>query len=272
MSGQNTEGQCGPRAGAMGKAVSRCGAKCAAGRWLIAVAAAAVCFVSSGCQLMVRDSKVFDRYYMTTLKFSSSADVLAHIQKEDSEFLSQSESVVASWGQKWSDAALWFNMVAFDEDELTAVRKYAFLGNEKAKGFYIVPAQSLRFDAQIVIDRAVLDEPYANENERRIAVLQNVLDVFSEDVNQLTFDSQTLMSASMMAKRALNTILVKLSQSPALAVTLPDLTGLDFRYPNLGKGRARMIINQDIVKLKIKVGTSWFNRQRFHKHPDVQNM
>ncbi|MCK4960677.1 MAG: hypothetical protein KAT00_14795, partial [Planctomycetes bacterium] len=188
MSGQNTEERCGPRAGAMGKAVSGCGVKYAAGRWFIAIAAVVVCLVSSGCQLMVKDATVFDRYYMTTLKFSSSADVLAHIQKEDSEFLSQSESVVASWGQKWSDAALWFNMVAFDEDELTAVRKYAFLGNEKAKGYYIIPAQSLRFDVQIVIDRAVLDEPYANENERRVAILQNIMDVFSEDINQLTFD------------------------------------------------------------------------------------
>ena len=221
---------------------------------------------------MIRDSRVFDRYYMTTLKFSTSADVLGRIQQDPAEFLSQSESVIASWGQKWSGSALWFNMVAFDEDQLTAVRKYAFLANEKAKSFYVLPAQSLRFDAQIVLDEKLLEEPYANENERRIAILRSTLSAFRQDIGQLTFDSQTLTSASMMVNRTLNTITVKLDQSPALAVTLPDLTGLDFLHPTLGKGRARMLINGDLVKLKVKVGTGWLKRQRFHTHPDVKSM
>ena len=63
---------------------------------------------------------VFDRFYTTTLKVSSSADVLSTVQTTqdpDTELLSQSESIVALWGKKdYKDRTHWFNMVAFDDD------------------------------------------------------------------------------------------------------------------------------------------------------------
>ena len=89
----------------------------------------------TGCYKGSDYSEIFERYYLTTLNISDSSSVMSAIRDDDeAELLSQSESVVASWGQKEEMAILWFNAVAFDEDELTAVRKYAFVTDEKAKG------------------------------------------------------------------------------------------------------------------------------------------
>ncbi len=219
----------------------------------------------------VDESKIFDRYSSTVLKISTSADILNVIQ-EGQELVSQSESVVASWAEAQGGSVLWFNMVAFDEEELTAVRKYSFLANEKVKGFYVVPARKLRFDAEVVLDVEIIEEPYANENEKRIKILKVVLESFSKDMLQISMDSQVLRSSSMMVKQVLNTILVQLDQSPALAARLSELKGMSFDHTTLGPGRVRMVFIEEVVKVKVKVGKDWFGRQRFEEHPDVIDM
>jgi hypothetical protein len=193
------------------------------------------------------------------LKQSSSAEVLSVIQHEN-DFLSQSESVVAAWGDKRKGSMLWFSAVAFDEDFLTAKRKYSFVADERIHGYFVIPAQKLRFDLQAVFDPKVLAEPYANENARRIAVLKQLLKDYSSDIIQLAPDSQTLTSGSMMARRVVNTVITKLEQNPAYAIKLDEPNGLDFDHPVLGKGRARLVITDDIATLTIKVGTGFLNQ------------
>jgi hypothetical protein len=226
----------------------------------------------TGCSSFDADEQVFDRYYLTTLKLSQSADILRIIREDEQELLSQSESVLASWGQNEKGSILWFNMVAFDEELLTAARKYTFAVNERAEGYLIKPMQRLRLDAEIIIDETTLNQPYPTVNEKRIAVLKKILADFKADAAQVTFDSQTLKSSSMMVNQALNTIIVKLNASPALAAKLSDYAGLDFDHMTLGPGRVRMLIENDIAKIKIKVGKGWFNQQDFEHHPDVINM
>ena len=82
-------------------------------------------------------------------------------------------------------------------------------------------------------------------------------------------DGQALRSSSMMVKQALNTILVQLDQSPALAARLSGPKGMSFDHMTLGPGRIRMVVIEDIVKVKIKVGKDWFGRQKFEEHLDV---
>jgi len=62
---------------------------------------------------LIGDAHIFDRYELTTLKQSTSSDVLSIIQDSKTELLTQSESIVASWGEKKKGSVLWFNMVAF---------------------------------------------------------------------------------------------------------------------------------------------------------------
>ena len=76
----------------------------------------------------------------------------------------------------------------------------------------------------------------------------------------------------MLVKQTVNTVLTQLDQSPALAVKLPGLAGLGFDHISLGEGRIRMLIKDNIVKVKVKIGKDWLNNPKFEKHPDVINM
>ena len=218
------------------------------------------CIFFAGCRVGIKDADVFDRYQKTTLKLSDSADVLAYIQKGGDEFLSPSESTVASWGTIKKDSSLWFNIVAFDEEELTAIRKYCLTADEKSKTPVLWPTRRQRFNSQIMLSEKILKEPFANENFRRIAILKEIREKFGDDVIELIRDSQTLRSSTMMAKQTLKTIIVKLEQSPALAQTLTNVEGMDFDHMIFGPGKARMIIGSDIVELRVKIGRETFTK------------
>jgi hypothetical protein len=236
------------------------------------------CIVFAGCDLFTSlsqppldlftsyerytgDRWLLDRYDRIILKQSSSAEVLSVIQQKN-DFLSQSESVVAAWGDKRKGSMLWFSAVAFDEDLLTAKRKYSFVADERIKGYWTIPAQKLRFDVEAVLDPKVLAEPYANENAKRIVILKQLLKDYNADLIQLTADSQTLTSGSMMARRAVNTVITRLDQNPAYAIKLDKPNGLDFDHTILGKGRARLVLTDDVAALTIKVGTKFLDLPR----------
>ncbi len=227
------------------------------------------CVILVGCQVTIKDRDVFGRYYLTTLRFSTSADTLSVIADNEKELLSQSQSVVASYGQKKDAAELWFNMVAFDEAKFTAVRKYAFLVDESTGPFVIAKKRKLRFDARSVVDARVMAEPFDNENARNIAILTDLSGKFSDDISQLTFDSTDLQSAAMLMKHVFNTVLRKLDDSPAAAVRLAGEAGMEFDHMNLGKGHIRMVRSNDIVSIKIKIGGA---AKGFQDQPDVKNM
>ena len=91
---------------------------------LTVVLALTGCFSKS----LGRHEAVFDRYHSTTLKSSTSSDVLAMIQDPENELLSQSESVIAAWGKEGAkDRTHWFNMVAFDEELRGTLKKAGYL-------------------------------------------------------------------------------------------------------------------------------------------------
>jgi hypothetical protein len=224
--------------------------------------------------------QVFNRYYATTLKSSTSADVLVTIQDPATELLSQSESVVAAWGKEGPEQkparTHWFNMVAFDEEQMNAVRKYGFIVEETHWGWNRTPAPALRFDAELVMDADVLNAAYASNNEKQIELIKKAQELFSADAQELTFDSQTLGNSAIMAQQAFNSVLRKLSDSPANAAQLPLPEGMEFDHPILDESRIRMLIEGDIVKIKIKAGKPWFQHyyidDPFEEHPDVKYM
>ena len=225
-----------------------------------------------GCYKGSDHSEIFERYYLTALNISDSSSVMSAIRDDkEAELLSQSESVVASWGQKKEMAILWFNAVAFDEDELTAVRKYAFVTDEKAKGSKLlnIDVIKLRFDAELIIGSDVLDAPYANGNARKIAVLREVVKRFDGDLSQITGDSQVLDSSFALVKQVLGRILYQVGHSPALAAGFEEMSGMKFDHMNFGEGRIRMLIEDNIVKVKIKVGSVVDD---FEHHLDVITM
>lgn len=249
---------------------------------------AVVCLAISGCEVggvwwfhsaNVDEEPIFDRYYMTNIGQSTSADIVAALGPVDQELLSQSESVIATWTEEDLHGKLyWFNMVAFDEEELTAEHKYCLLVDENARrGLEGVLTrqkwlyhQNLRFEAELLLDEEVAEGDYANENERRIAVLREIYAQFTDDAEQVTADSRVLYSSAMMVKVMLRDLLYELDRSPAKAAWLDDLSGLEFDHLTLNRARARMLIdNCNIVKLKVKIGSTI---KDFEEHPDVLGM
>lgn len=222
------------------------------------------CFALWGCpvvEYLKKDEPPFDEelaasYHQTRLRESSSADVLAMIHRPEYEVLSQSKSVVASTGQKKKGHQMWFNMVAFDENKAAAERKYFFVVDEKGKDFLFGPKRSLKFDSQMVLESDILDEPYANENAMRIAILQQLLKNFRSDIDELAQDNKTLDVCGMLVNQTLQTVLQKLEASPSLASKLSDADGLDFDHMTLGKGRISMVsIMDDVINMNINIGS-----------------
>lgn len=201
------------------------------------------------------EAEISASYHRTKLRESNAADVLASIYRPKYELLSQSKSVVASLGKKKKGHKIWYNMVAFDENELTAKRKYFFVVDEKAKSLLIWPKRRLSFDSEMVLETEVLDEPYANANARRIAILKQVLENIRRDVDEFAADNKMLGICGLLINQTFETVLRKLDESPVLASKLSDAEGFGFDHITLGKGNIAMNVTNDIVKVKVRLGS-----------------
>ncbi|UCE98561.1 MAG: hypothetical protein JSV82_05075 [Planctomycetota bacterium] len=222
------------------------------------------CFAFCGCGVVEYfeseeppyDEELPIAYNQTKLKESTSADVLAIIHRpEYDELLSQSKSVVASQGQKKKGYQIWFNMVSFDEDKLAAKRKYFFVVDEKGKAFLVGPRRSLTFNSEMVLEPDVLEEAYADENSRRIAILEQVLSNVRKDINEVAEDNKTLDICGMLINQTLQTVMHKMDESPVLASTLSDANGVAVDHISLGKGNIRMDVAGDIVNVQVRLGS-----------------
>ena len=215
-------------------------------------------------------SSLPDAYNRIDLKETTSADVLTFIKrkKPDIELLSQSESIVASFGEKKKTKQSWMTMVAFNEENFTAERKY-FLAVDEKPWHLFAEGQRLRFDTEMVLGREQLDAPYSNENVRRIAILQQILENFRSDILQVRSDSRVLDASAMIVNQTLERLLYIFDKSPARAAWLDRRDGLEFDHPTMGWGKVRMVFDDDVVKLKIKVGRV---ARYFRKQKDVMAM
>lgn len=163
-------------------------------------------FMGSGCMFLAgclgtqtaANTLALDRCSQIAVKQSNSAEVLSVLQPQDDELISQNQSVVALWPSEENPSVLWFNAVAFDEEYLTAARIYCFTAS----------SSKLSLNIEAVLPADVVDEPYANENAKRIAILKHALAIFGNDMMDVASDSQSLESAVLMAKQAIKTILI----------------------------------------------------------------
>jgi len=215
------------------------------------------------------DEQISKSYYQTKLKISNAADVLAVIHRPEYELLSQSKSVIASAGQKKRGYKTWFNMVAFDENELTAKRKYLFIVDERPDILFLEPKPNLSFDCEMVLDSNVLNRPYANENARRIAILRQSLENVRKDIDEVGQDNKMLATSGMLINQALETVLVELDRLPALASGLNRESGLEFNHINFDKGKIRMVVEGDVVTVKMRLGPL---ARKFEKVEDIRGV
>jgi hypothetical protein len=199
------------------------------------------------------DAELYTAYAQTSLKTSTAYDVLTTVHRPEYELLSQSESVIASSGQKRKGHEIWFNLVAFDETKLTASRKYILIADDRLN-LMEEARQDLSFDCETVLDTKVLDEPYANENARRIAILKQARENTGRDIGEVASENKMLEICGMMINQAFAAALVELETSPALAWKLTDPAGAEFSHISLKRGRIQLLLDDDVAKVKMRLG------------------
>jgi hypothetical protein len=158
-------------------------------------------------------------------------------------------------GQQKKGYKTWFNMVSFDENELIANRKYVFISDERPKQLFVEPWEGVYFDCQMVLPADVLNEPYANENARRIAILKQVIKDVRKDTLEIGADNKVVETSGMVIAQGLDTMRVMLDESPALAVRLSEPNGLEFVHTSYDKGLLRMSIADDVVTVDMRLGS-----------------
>jgi rubredoxin len=223
------------------------------------------CGVLSGCSVIEYftpakppyDVELFYSFRQVELDKSTSANVLGLIHRADYELLSQSKSVIVSTGQQKKGYKTWFDMVAFDENESTAKRKYFFEIDEKPKVLCKSPKESMRFDCDVVLPAKVLNEPYANENAKRIAVLRQILEDFHKDIADVRQDNKALATSGMLVNQAITSVLTALDSSPALATRLSEPAGVVFSDLSLDKGKIQMVVVNTTARMRIRLGSFW---------------
>lgn len=210
------------------------------------------------------DATPSDRYDKIILKESGALNVLPMIYKpEFNELLSQSRSVVASSGQSEDGYRTWFNMVAFDENKLTAKRKYFFSVDDMVTnpGLVTEPKRGLVFYSQTALETEILRKARAYENAGKIAILRYVLKNLRKDIDELGRgsntrcpDSKNLFVSGLLINQVFGTILYTLNNSPAQAAILNEESGVEFDHINFGKGKIQMFDEGGIITVKIRMG------------------
>lgn len=200
------------------------------------------------------DTIIYGDYNSVKLNSSTSTDVLKAIVIPKYEILSQSKSVIASGGVKKRGHKVWFDMVAFEEEGSTAIRKYMVTVDERPKKLFIEPWEGLRFDCESVVDKKVLDEPYATENARRIAILKNVYKMYQDDFSKIEKDNKDTAMRGLMVSQAFGDVILKLDESPAQAAWFDRPEGIKFESRSLSKGRIRMRMMGNIAEVRMILG------------------
>jgi hypothetical protein len=228
---------------------------------LRAVVLVLCCFVA-GCSFFglfvpegpPSNKEILSLYRQTVLKQSTSSEVLSRFGTPEYALLSQSKSIVALCGDKKKGRKMWFNMVSFDENELIAKRKYVFISDERPKQLFVTPWEGVDFGCQMVLSKELLDEPYANENARRIAILKQVEADTRKDTSEVGADNVMLSLCGMMAGQGMGSLRTKLDSSPAFASRLSEPNGVEFEHMSFDKGKLRMVIDNDIVTVRMRLG------------------
>jgi hypothetical protein len=198
-------------------------------------------------------SQLPENYHKIEVNKSSSAEVLSVIHREDKEFLSQSESIIASSGVRKKGSQLWYSLIAFDEESLLVSRKYFMAADEKSHHLF-AEDQKFFFDAVLSTPQEIMNEPYPDNNTRKLELIKYIDDQFSEDSLALVPDSKTFHSGVLMTKQTLNTLVNKFEASPAQLANIHKPEGLPFDHMNFDGGRVRMLVDNELLRLRIKVG------------------
>jgi hypothetical protein len=214
-------------------------------------------------------------YHSASIKQSSTLDVLRTMQTQQGllnpkhvgrELINQSDTLVASSGQSKDKRKNWFTLFSFDEQSMTANRKYFMCLDENTlvtpsepqKSLYF-PRKTLVFNSQLVVTDLV-NQDFSSEQARDIALLESIARNLRSDIT--TFDASTrtsengnhiITSIGLYMNTVFQQALRELNRSPYLANDLGH-QGMIFDHMTLNKGRIQMILQGDVLVSRVEMG------------------
>jgi hypothetical protein len=212
------------------------------------------------------DKDIARAYHLTELRRSTAADVLPMIYMPDYSLLSQSAKVLAAQGEMQKGNKTWLTMISFDENDLLAKRKYLMFVYDKPDQWFPVPSAGFRFDCQLVLEGEILEEPYADENTRQIAMMKFARQTVHDDIIEVKEDNKAFEISGAMINQSLEAVLQVLDESPALAAKLSDDAGLDFQHHSFDRGKIQMTSDEKTMTIKMRLGSF---TKKFEKPEDV---
>jgi hypothetical protein len=224
-------------------------------------------------RLLYRDLSVL--YYQTPLQQSGSLDVLRRMKAAQGtvdakyvelDVITPSDRVIAASGRSYKGTKSWFTLMAFDKYNNTAQRKYFFYMDENASKpplgskKYLIPARTvLVFDVEAMVGE-VLVSPHANEQARKIAVLNFLAMQLQRDIKQLGGDDAQMANADivgvngMFMNQVFRDAINEIRKYPVLTRELHMSPGVAFESMSLADGRIRLVLDGDRATARIEMG------------------
>ncbi len=198
-----------------------------------------------------------DTYEQIEISKSLTLDVLPKMDALSGEVKVQSESAVASIGQSEDGQRSWYTLVAFHQYNLSVIRKYFYLIDEKARSR---SRRGLKFDCEILLDPK-LAGAVDDTTTQRLAILTSVLPSLRRDIANLSgavgaqgSASETFDLSLVVLNQAFKLAMLKLNASPALVSRLDDSGGVEFSHMSFGTGRIGLVVENGVGTLKLRLG------------------
>jgi hypothetical protein len=204
----------------------------------------------------------------TALGKSTSGDALAAVRYPEFQLVVNGQNGLAVSGPRTAGSRTWLTLFSFG-DSLTVSGKYFFLINDKPTAFMYKKFIRARLDAEKIITPEVLAKNYSDEEARNVAILSDILTGFGAAAKEVKVSDTRTRSCAMAVHDLLSQILAKLAASPSEAMHFDNPAGIAFDHATMGPGRFRMIVEGDVVKLKVIVGSV---SEDMASLPDVKNM
>jgi hypothetical protein len=214
------------------------------------------CVVLCGCEQLPISETLFWSYNQTKIGQTNSAQELTYIQMSQMTLLSKSDTVIASWGQAKDGYQQWLNVTVFDEATGLTVRKYFFFVDEKAHHIpFLHPKWTTQFNGQLIMDKAVLEKPYASQNARSIAIVKEVQKQFADDIAKVSGDNKNIATCQMVVNESFEQLQLLFADSPEWASKLDTPEGVTFDHRSHDKGTIHLRETNGIIDIAIQTGS-----------------
>jgi hypothetical protein len=169
--------------------------------------------------------------------------------------LSKSDTVITSWGEGRDGYQQWLNVTVFDEATGLAVRKYFFFVDEKAHHIpFLEPKWTTQFNSQLVLDKAVLEKPYASQNARSIAIVKEIQKQFAADLAKVSGDNKNIAMCQMVVNESFEQLQLLFADSPEWASKLDTPEGVTFDHRSYDKGILHLREVDSVTEIAIQTG------------------